>query len=393
MGKHDLTRTKHAQCSDPRDKIYAILYLLPEYHRLDIQPDYSKSVPDVFRDVMLRSIFQRLNANILSCCEVTAEPIILPSWVPDWASPRRCIEIWEPRACWNSFPHAKYDGDGILTMTGVCVTRITGSCDILPAGSLELSLMEQPPDLWILYTALKKVLSFLQANSPLYLEQNAETACRTICCNLFSDRFEPLNENVLDFPKTMTRFLRLADSTEEVSDDFLRECEWFLLDFYNFAAGRAFIVTHREGLIGLTPEACRENDCIVILLGCQSPMVLRPTNDGSFLVVGECYIQGLVDGEALLGPLPSNWRLASRFDEETKTWWKMFEDHDQGVWQVEDPRLGPLPKGWYEVEHPEQHLYAKFRDETKDAATIFDPRMLPSSLCERGVELQDFNLV
>ncbi|KAI4172280.1 MAG: hypothetical protein LQ348_006808 [Seirophora lacunosa] len=207
------------------------------------------------------------------------------------------------------------------------------------------------------------------------------------------NRCEPLNESALDFPKTMTRFLRLADLTEEVSDDFLRECMEFLLRFYDCAVGRAFIVTHNEGLIGLALEACRENDCIVILLGCQSPMVLRPTNDGSFLVVGECYVDGLMEGEALLGPLPSNWRRVTRFDEETKLWWDMFEDHDQGVWQVEDPRLGPLPKGRYEVEHPKQHLYAKFRDETEDTPTSFDPRMLPSSLRERGVELQDFNLV
>ncbi|KAL9012302.1 MAG: hypothetical protein Q9173_002923 [Seirophora scorigena] len=391
--RRTLADTKHAQCSDPRDRIFAILYLVPEYHRLDIQPDYSKSAAEVFRNVMLRSIFNKMNADILSCCEVRSEPTISPSWVPDWASPRRCETIGQPRACWKSFPHAKYDGDGILTMTGVCVTRITRSCDILPAGSLELSLLEQYSDLRVLYTALRKVLSILQANSPLYLEQNAEMACRTLCCNKFSYRFEPLNESMLDFPQTMTRFLRLADSTEEVSYDFLWECSFFLNKFYECAVGRAFIVTHNEGLIGLAPEACRENDCIVILLGCQSPMVLRPTDDGSFLVVGECYVEGLMEGEALLGPLPSNWRRVVRFDEETKEWWGMFKDRDQGVCQVEDPRLGPLPKGWYEVEHPKQPLRAVFRDETKDVATHFDPRMLPSSLRERGVELQDFNLV
>ncbi|KAI4112705.1 MAG: hypothetical protein LQ345_006187 [Seirophora villosa] len=390
-----LIDTKHAQCSDPRDKIFAILYLVAEHNRLDIQPDYSQSVADVFRDVMLRSIFEYMNADILSCCEVRSEPTFSPSWVPDWASPRRCNAIWEPRACLNSFPHAKCDSDGILTMTGVCVTRITGSCDILPAGSLEPSLMEQVPDLRVPYTALRKVLCFLQAILPLYLEQNADMACRTLFCGNFSYRFEPLYENWLDFSKTMARFLRLADLTEEISDDVLQqwECKEFLFDFYGYAVGRAFIVTHNEGLIGLAPEACRENDCIVILLGCQSPMVLRPTDDGSFLVVGECYVEGLMEGEALLGPLPSNWRLASRFDEETRRWWDMFKDRDQGVWQVEDPRLGPLPKGWYEVEHPKQHLYAKFRDETEDTPTSFDPRMLPSSLRERGIEVQDFNLV
>ncbi|KAI4266345.1 MAG: hypothetical protein L6R35_006959 [Caloplaca aegaea] len=196
-----------------------------------------------------------------------------------------------------------------------------------------------------------------------------------------------------DFTEVTTRLLQLLDLTEEVSGDVLSECMRILSQFYYKLVGRAFIITQDEGLIGMAPEACRENDCIVVLLGCQSPMVLRPTDDGSFLVVGECYVQGLMDGEALLGPLPSNWRRVFRYDEESKGSWDAFIDRDRRIWQVEDPRLGPLPEGWCEEEHPKQHLYALFRDKTTDVVYRHDPRMLPSSLRDRGVELQEFNLV
>ncbi|KAL8649129.1 MAG: hypothetical protein Q9210_004589 [Variospora velana] len=185
----------------------------------------------------------------------------------------------------------------------------------------------------------------------------------------------------------------LLDLTEEVSEDFLWECCYFLYQFYDNVVGRAFILTQNEGLIGLAPEACRENDCIVVLLGCPSPMVLRATDDGSLLVVGECYVQGLMDGEALLGPLPSNWRRVGRFDEETKRTWNTFKDCNRAVYQIEDPRLGPLPKGWCEEKHPKEHVYALFRDKTTDVVDWHDLRMLPSFLRDRGVEIQEFNHV
>jgi hypothetical protein len=37
---------------------------------------------------------------------------------------------------------------------------------------------------------------------------------------------------------------------------------------------------------------------IWILLGCKTPFVLQP-NGGSYLLLGECYVHGLMDGEAL----------------------------------------------------------------------------------------------
>ncbi|KAL8987174.1 MAG: hypothetical protein Q9177_003592 [Variospora cf. flavescens] len=389
-----LGKTKYAQCLDPRDKIFGVLYLMPEYARLDIQPDYNKSVAEVFLDVILRSIFDGTDANLLSCCELsTPRTPIMPSWVPDFARPQRCEAIWQPRACWYSSPQARHNGDGILTMTGVCVTCVTGYCGILPAGSLAPDLAEQSLHPREIYNALRTVVSFLRANWQLSLKQDAEILCRTLCCNYFSDLCEPLNKYRLDFTEVMTRFPKLLDLTEEVSEDFLWECSRFLSRFYYTVVGRAFILTQKEGLIGMAPEACRENDCIVVLLGCQSPIVLRPTDDGSFIVVGECYIQGLMDGEALLGPLPSNWRRVLRFDEEAKGTWDAFIDRDRGIWQVEDPRFGPLTEGWCEEKHPKDHVYTLFRDKTTDVVDWHDPRMLPSSLRERGVELQDFNLV
>lgn len=44
-------------------------------------------------------------------------------------------------------------------------------------------------------------------------------------------------------------------------------------------------------------------------MGCDSPLVLRPTSNGRHLIVGECYVDELKDAAALLGPLTSPWHV------------------------------------------------------------------------------------
>ena len=46
-------------------------------------------------------------------------------------------------------------------------------------------------------------------------------------------------------------------------------------------------------------ERWQRNDALYILKGCSVPVILRPRADGGFLNVGDAYIQGLMNGEAV----------------------------------------------------------------------------------------------
>ncbi|KAL5317114.1 hypothetical protein ACEPPN_014208 [Leptodophora sp. 'Broadleaf-Isolate-01'] len=52
-------------------------------------------------------------------------------------------------------------------------------------------------------------------------------------------------------------------------------------------------------LFGLAPPEAREGDCICILFGCSVPVVLRAVTPDRHSFVGECYVHGMMDGEAL----------------------------------------------------------------------------------------------
>jgi len=79
--------------------------------------------------------------------------------------------------------------------------------------------------------------------------------------------------------------------------------------------GRRFFKTrgskakNKESLFCLGSPHVREGDMICIIFGCSVPVVLRKVSTGGgnshFEFIGECYVHGMMDGEALEGRVPS----------------------------------------------------------------------------------------
>ena len=64
------------------------------------------------------------------------------------------------------------------------------------------------------------------------------------------------------------------------------------------------LVNTEHGRLGLAPKRAKKSDLVCLLGGCSVPIVLRPqqdagTGEGYFQFIGECYIHGIMEGEAL----------------------------------------------------------------------------------------------
>jgi hypothetical protein len=57
------------------------------------------------------------------------------------------------------------------------------------------------------------------------------------------------------------------------------------------------LATASRGLLGLAPMTSQEGDGIWILRGARVPFVLRSLGNGNYLVIGEAYIHGFMNGE------------------------------------------------------------------------------------------------
>lgn len=76
-----LHRLQHAQCSDPRDKLFAILALCN--HESDIIVDYSSSADQVYTTWAASRIQRTKCLDILNICVHSDQERAFPSWVPD----------------------------------------------------------------------------------------------------------------------------------------------------------------------------------------------------------------------------------------------------------------------------------------------------------------------
>ena len=79
-----------------------------------------------------------------------------------------------------------------------------------------------------------------------------------------------------------------------VPHSFAKQAMWILKS----CAERGFFLTEYEQM-GLAPSEAETGDIVCIILEASVPFVLRPEGN-AFKLIGECYVQGVVKGEALL---------------------------------------------------------------------------------------------
>ena len=73
--------------------------------------------------------------------------------------------------------------------------------------------------------------------------------------------------------------------------------------------GRRLLIT-AQGFIGMARNEAQQGDIVCILLGCSIPVILRPSADHlSYKLVGESYIQGVMDGVAMEGLKGGQYKL------------------------------------------------------------------------------------
>ena len=62
---------------------------------------------------------------------------------------------------------------------------------------------------------------------------------------------------------------------------------------------RLFTTDNADAIIGTGPEGLRIGDIIGVLYGGDVPFILHPDGQGHYALIGECYVSGIMQGEAL----------------------------------------------------------------------------------------------
>ncbi|CZR61467.1 uncharacterized protein PAC_11363 [Phialocephala subalpina] len=300
---------RHFNCSDQRDKVYALLSFPPLCGlRPLIQPDYSKSVAEVFEEATVRIFTSCQNLGLLSSlehdCAIDEE---WPSWVPRWDRSRttQILHNYASGRAQSSLPRINYRSK-ILTSEGVRISTSSWCGVVIGKGAAksaygesEMDPLKQP----FQELLLKYLPKITHSNDPLLL-----CIAMTLTVGLdFQSNCPPidLSQFRLDFLAYLVDILPSLDmlgTTQHLSQVLVEQ--GLAGDSQNFYAAairgcrnKRFFCT-QNGEFGIGPRAAQTGDHVVLLYGSNAPCVLR-TKGSYYQFVGECYLHQHMHGEAI----------------------------------------------------------------------------------------------
>lgn len=163
-----------------------------------------------------------------------------------------------------------------------------------------------------------------------------------LCGNRLSDRYIPQRESLLSSSMIKKAVFDLIKAEHSVTPTELGvHVRKFVGEFHTMAHGGCFLKT-TKGYTGLVLQFVQPGDIICVLLGCNTPMILRPSSEtkGAFEVVGAACVDGFTEAQTLLGPFPDYTSFVYQYREETKTFRAAYLDKRTHDITLNDPGLG-----------------------------------------------------
>lgn len=295
--------------------------LASDVQTLGIVPDYSKTPEEVFIDAAVRFLQAGSNIDLLNLVSNTKE-IKLPSWVPDWSPPRSrllskpglvLIPAMEYRASGDTACSWSFNAEqSVLKVKGAIVDVVRSTVDnpiinaSLVAHEPDIALVEYPRMMQVLWKVCddlgyKMVWGTIPAN---LLDPLAGTiiANRSLRANANGKEPSAFFLSYLKMSKFWydTALLKKKNGPQQLKQpDYTTQAEASKFSEYAMIAeGRALGVTQNARLCLVSSET-RFSDNVAIIHGGKTTYILRPAEDGGFEFLGEAYVHGLMNGEAL----------------------------------------------------------------------------------------------
>ncbi|KAH8666704.1 heterokaryon incompatibility protein-domain-containing protein [Xylariales sp. PMI_506] len=414
-------------CTEPKDKIYAKLVPVEV-------PAGKKSLTtmSVFKDVFLAYSNMEKRLSLLQCCyhlryhsnEGTEDwQTKWSTWIPDWVYSERPRFPTHPVASASSFSagHFHYRVPGVLEVSGVHLTTIS-SVENLMGKAFKISRPGSNSGRVLEVAAYLEGLGLEGLGKAKYFtgETLLDAYLQTMAIGYLQDRWsDPAYPTLKQWRQEVYEIVRSGRRIQQepmysekgswqpspwqsvAAGDLNKHTmghrfEYSLVDDTQWASGLA---KTEHGYLVAGHTNMRAGDIISIILGCSYPMCLRPsaaTVDGSYEIIGPCYVHGFMDGEALIGPLSEPW--AVRYPLSADRGGRSPEYYHRDT--AQDPRLDeiPLPDGWEAAPVPQRQredpvLCCWYRNRDTGEVINSDPRLAPEALKARGVPVEVFSLI
>lgn len=301
-----LKRTMRFFATDPRDKVFALLGLAHECDRMEIVPDYSKNLEQIYAELAVYLISKNINMIYFNTNSPSEDH---PSWVPDWSWLNRRWPLWSPgfyKAAGNTTQAGRFSQDlSTLTIPALLIDRVGVTDEFVPRGVDPIEYNESHVSLVIgnIEALLRKAIDEQPSNAEL-AELNPEKSdalWRTLVINKESTTFTcPAPKSYEEMfhvsrgrSEVPAKFQSKFPTQEERKHEFVRPYEQ---EVQSTMSDQRFFVT-RNGRIGVGPRHLQEADLVVVFWGADMPCVLRKQGSEHMRFLGPAYVHGVMDGE------------------------------------------------------------------------------------------------
>lgn len=314
--------------TDPRDRIYGFLGIASDATKLGMDPkifpDYKEtSTVEVVYTKVARELIQHGHLDILTLCRPRysgTRNSKLPSWVPDWEK--------KDAICW---PWGGYIQDHLFHASGedqpkfvACDTALPALASVLTIKARFIGVLSEVGTTWVggwrenfdiekAALLIAEVKGFLQKSNIFNTPAESDKVFWRIPVG-----DQELNDISMGHRATetsfrecqeMMNFAKYVSSTRTYMKDVLthKHKAFDMPNMLSYTSSMRDIHNAKPflskddfgGYVGLCPSQSEVGDEIFIPIGSHVPLVFRKDGDGFYRVVGEAYVQGLMDGEAL----------------------------------------------------------------------------------------------
>jgi hypothetical protein len=310
-----LLQHRFKESSDPKDMIYSLVGLSNAHGDPRFVVDYSKTVCQVYTDVVEYVLATTKKLDIICAIPRGANTHSLPSWVPDWSFHGLGSSLLEHSskhqfsAAGTSEAEAYVSsGKPILHAKGVAL----GTVNVLGV-ACGMNDMEDEQQAVAAFYEWQKLIAAKTGDSTALGE--------AFCENVLQEKYQA---------EEVKKWIEKSDFLQWIVGTFVRamvlvrpdiQLDVQLSSFLDYHAtwrspeedqvlgkillkgaaemmfGRRVFISE-TGVLGLAPETIITGDVLSILLGCQLPIVLRREGD-QYTYLGEAFVDNYMYGKAM----------------------------------------------------------------------------------------------
>jgi hypothetical protein len=299
---------RYSSCTDPRDKIYALLGITSAEDVF--QPDYSSSVYDVYTKFVQKVVMETGSLNIICHKLSRVNKFSLPSWTPDWWTETTSFD----RAV---LPEAGNSGSADRGRRArVSFIEKAKNSTILRAKGFQFGHVQTCGNAACQISSLGQLVRhFDEWRNIVHPTGELEVGAYRRFFRTISLDHIPEYSLLMTFISVVGHLINLTSTDRAIlqrwkrivgqggtrirNNNIVVAGNMIVGVLRTVMAGRRFFVSS-SGLLGMAPAEAQVGDKICVLLGCSYPVILRPSEAGKYYTfIGEAYVNEYMSGKAM----------------------------------------------------------------------------------------------